>query len=330
MEKRKKIVVMGGGTGTLVVLSGLKHYPVDLTAIVSMADTGGSARIERDEYGLLPSSDVRKALIGLSEANGKRGGLLRELFTYRFDHGELAGMTFGNLFLVALSKVLGSQEQAIERTAEILRIKGKVLPVTMDKVDLVAKYEDGTQVTGEHLIDEPAHDGKLKIVEFSTRPVGRIFEPAGQAILAADLIVLGPGDVYTSILAVVVVDEVAELLAQTQAKLVYVMNLMTRYGQTYGFTAQDHLRVVETCVGRKMDVVLVNQAALPATVVKKYELEQAVPVRDDLGSEDRRVIRADLVAGAEVKRQEGDRLRRSLLRHDPEKLAAVVVNLVNG
>lgn len=327
MEKRKKIVVMGGGTGTFVVLSGLKHFPVELTAVVTMADTGGSARLERDRYGLLPNSDVRKALIGLSEINGKRGGLLRELLSYRFDRGEMAGMTFGNLLLVVLSRVLGSQEEAIARAGEILRIKGKVLPVTMDKIDLVARYEDGSMVMGEHLIDEPEHDGKLKIVELAARPKGRIFESAKTALEAAEMIVFGPGDLYTSTLAPVVVDDVGKLIADSKAKLVYVVNLMTKYGQTYGFKASDHLEEMEKYVGRKMEGVVINSSRLPAEALIKYEAEQAVPVEDDLGA-DPRVMRADVLQPAEVEPESGDPLKRSLLRHDPEKLAKVVVNLL--
>lgn len=325
----KKAVVMGGGTGTLVVLSGLKHYPVELTAVVSMADTGGSARKERDEYGLLPSSDVRKALIGLAEANGQRGGLLRQLFGYRFDQGDLAGTTFGNVFLMALSKVLGSQEAAIARAGEILRIKGRVLPVTLQKVDLVAKYEDGSEVVGEHGIDEPEHDGKLKVTQLLVRPKGEVYAKAKEAMAAADVMVLGPGDVYTSVLAVVVVDEVAKLLREAKAKLVYVMNLMTRFGQTDGFTAADHVREIEKYVGRKMDKIVVNNAPLPTEIIEKYQAEKAMPVRDDL-RDDSRVVRADLLSPVEVKREAGDTLRRSLLRHDPEKLAQVVVNLMDG
>lgn len=317
---------MGGGTGTFVVLSGLKHYPVDLTAVVTMADTGGSARLERDRYGLLPNSDVRKALIGLSEINGKRGGLLRDLLSYRFDQGEMAGMTFGNLLLVVLSRVLGSQEEAIARAGEILRIKGRVLPVTMDGIDLVAKYEDGSIVTGEHLIDEPEHDGKLKIVELTAKPKGRVFESAKAAIEAAEMIVLGPGDLYTSVLAPVVVDEVAALIASGRARLVYVVNLMTKYGQTYGFKASDHVREVEKYVGRNLDRVIVNSGPLPPESLDKYRAEQAVPVEDDLGA-DPNVVRADVLQPAEVEPENGDPLKRSLLRHDPQKLAAVVVNL---
>ncbi len=325
-ERRKKVVVMGGGTGTFVVLSGLKAYPVDLTAIVSMADTGGSARKERDEYGLLPSSDVRKALVALAEANGKRGGLLRELFSYRFEEGDLTGMTFGNLFLVALSKVLGSQQVAIERAGEILRIKGRVLPVTMDKVDLVAKYEDGSEVVGEHMIDQPMHDGKLKIVELTTKPGGRIFPRAKEALEEAEMIILGPGDLYTSVLATVVVDEVAKILQKTKATLVYVMNLMTRFGQTWGFAASDHLRELNKYIGRKMDVVVVNKAPLPKKVVEKYQVSLAEPVKDDVG-ESSGIVRADVLLPIEVVRESGDVLERSLLRHDPDKLAAKLVRL---
>src|SRR3989344_835514 len=326
MAEHKKVVVVGGGTGTFVVLSGLKRYPLELTAVVTMADTGGSARFERDIFGLLPNSDVRKALIGLAEVNGKSGGLLRELFSYRFDKGELAGMTFGNVFLVALSQVLGSQEEAIERAGEILRIKGKVLPVTMDRIDLVARYESGSEVVGEHLIDEPEHDGKLKIVGLAARPKGRVFPSARAAIETAEIIVFGPGDVYTSSVAPVVVEDVGKLIAGSKAKLVYVVNLMTKYGQTYGFKASDHVREMEKYVGRKMDGVIINNAVLPAEALAKYEAEQAVQVEDDLGA-DPRVARADVLQPAEVEPQNGDPLKRSLLRHDPEKLAKVVVNL---
>ncbi|MEX2053851.1 MAG: 2-phospho-L-lactate transferase CofD family protein, partial [Patescibacteria group bacterium] len=159
----KKVVVLGGGTGTYAVLSGLKKYPLDITAVVTMADSGGSARKERDEFGMLPVSDVRKALLALAEENGDEG-FLRELFNYRFSEGVgMEGTTFGNLFLVALSNVLGSQEAAIERAAKLLQTKGRVLPVTLEDTNLVAEYDEGVTVVGEHGIDEPQHDGRLAI-----------------------------------------------------------------------------------------------------------------------------------------------------------------------
>ena len=232
-------------------------------------------------------------------------------------------MTFGKLVLGALSKGLGSQEEAIERAGEILRIKGKVLPVTMEKIDLVAKYDDGRVVIGEHLIDEPEHDGRLRLTQLTTQPKGRCFTSAEKAIEGADMIVFWPGDMYTSTLAPVVVDDVAKVISQSKAKLVYVVNLMTKYGQTYGFKASDHVAEMEKYVGRKMDAVIINNSVLPAEAIKKYEIEQAVPVEDDLG-EDSRVVRADVLQPVEVAKQDGDTLKRSLLRHDPEKLARII------
>ena len=153
--KRKQIVVIGGGTGTFVVLSGLKKYPVDLTAIVSMADSGGSNRVIRDEFGLLPMSDIRQCLVALAEPNNDSERLLRELFIYRFHQGNgISGMTFGNLFMAALSDIFSSQEEAIRKLHQTLRIKGEVLPITLNDSQLVAVYENRRKVVGEHLIDE--------------------------------------------------------------------------------------------------------------------------------------------------------------------------------
>ncbi len=161
----KKFVVIGGGTGTFSVLSGLKFYSDNITAIVNMADSGGVAKKERDEWGMLPSSDIRKSLIALSNVSEENSLLLRKLFQYRYVQGKgIEGVSFGNLFLIALSKILGSQTKAIKKAGELLKISGQVLPVTLDKINLVAEYEDGSKVIGEHFIDEPKHNGKIKIV----------------------------------------------------------------------------------------------------------------------------------------------------------------------
>src|SRR3989338_4505104 len=156
MTTQKSFVVIGGGTGTFSVLSGIKKYSDNITAIVTMADSGGSARKERDEWGLLPSSDIRKSLIALADVSTADLLLLRRLFQYRYSEGVgISGMSFGNLFLIALTRILKSQSKAIEKAGELLKIRGKVLPVTLENVDLVAKYEDGSEIVGEHFIDEP-------------------------------------------------------------------------------------------------------------------------------------------------------------------------------
>jgi uncharacterized cofD-like protein len=323
MNKKPKIVVIGGGTGTFVALSGLKEYPVDLTAVVSMADSGGSNRVIRDEFGLLPTSDIRQCMVALAETNGE-SKLLRELFMYRFHKGKgIAGMTFGNLFMAALADIMGSQERAIEETGKILRISGRILPVSTDNVDLVGEYENGSMVVGEHHIDEPRHNGEMRIVKLSTKPKAKVDKHARQEILEADLIVLGPGDLYTSVLADVVIDGVAKAIRKSRGKVVYVMNLMTRWGQTYDFSASDHVREIEKFVGKEvLDAVLINNNYnFPKLILDAYEKEHAKPVEDDLKDSKFKVIRRDFVSKAVFRKAKGDSLTRSIVRHDAKKLS---------
>lgn len=209
--KEKKIVVIGGGTGTYTVLMGLKKYPqLDLSVIVSMMDSGGSNRVIRDEFGLLPTSDLRQCMVALSEEKPKE--MIRKLFTYRYNAGTgISGMTFGNLFMAALTDIYGSQDVAIEKTCEFLDVKGKIIPVTYENTNLVALYDNGKQVLGEHAIDEPDDDlCRHKIVELSVFPKASANNVALDEIKTADLIVLGPGDLYTSVLPNLVIDRSEE------------------------------------------------------------------------------------------------------------------------
>ncbi len=330
-KKKKKVVVIGGGTGTFVALTGLKKYPVELTAIVSMADSGGSNRVIRDEFGLLPTSDIRQCMVALAETNGE-SEILRKLFMYRFHQGKgISGMTFGNLFMAALADVLGSQEHAIEETGKILRIGGKILPVSSDAVDLVAEYEDGRKVVGEHHIDEPMHDGSLHIVSLSTKPRATIDTHAATALRNADLIVLGPGDLYTSVLADVVIGGVPQAIAQSKGRVVYVMNLMTRWGQTYGFSARDHINEVEKYLGSSiLNAVFVNRNFdFPATVLASYTKEHSHPVEINLSKVPYRVVKRDFISEHMHRKVKGDRLTRSIVRHDSEKLARALYQYLN-
>ena len=195
--KKKKIVVIGGGTGTYTILSGLKDYPVDLSVIVSMMDNGGSNRVIRDDFGLLPTSDLRQCIVAL--ASDKSHEVLRKLFTYRYESGVgISGMTFGNLFMAALADIYGSQEEALNKTCEILGVTGSIIPVTYDKAHLIARYENGKQILGEHEIDQPQADfGNYRIIELEVIPQASANPRALNAIRQADLIVLGPGDFYT-------------------------------------------------------------------------------------------------------------------------------------
>lgn len=324
----KKIVCIGGGTGTYTVLQGLKHYPVHLSVIVSMTDSGGSNRVIRDEFGLLPTSDLRQCMVAL--ASDQTDEILRNLFTYRYSQGTgIQGMTFGNLFMAALTDIYGSQEKAIEKTCEMLQVKGDIIPVTYDNSHLVARYENGVQVLGEHYIDEPTEElGPQQIVEFETIPKANANPLALKAIAEADLIVMGPGDLYTSIICNLIVDGVAKAISKSKAKKVYVANLMTKFGQTHGFGAQDHLDAMEKYLGKgSIDVCLVNENRdYPKGILEKYEEEHASLVKDNL--KNGVAVRVDLISGEVHKKHSSDKLKRSLIRHDSKKLAKAIMSLL--
>ena len=322
--KEKSYIVIGGGTGTFSVLSGLKKYTDNIGAVVSMADSGGSAKKERDEWGLLPSSDIRKSLLALADVSASDSLILRKLFQYRFAKGVgVSGMTFGNLFLVALANIVRSQTKAIELASELLRIRGRVLPVSLDHVDLVAEYADGSKVIGEHNIDEPEHNGRIRIKKLYTNPKAKIDLHTREAINGADIIIIGPGGFYTTVIANLVVDGVVEAISQSSAKKVFIMNLMTEYGQTFGFTARDFILEIGKYLDlRNLDYVLVNRTPIPEKILKRYTQSKASPVVNDLsGNWPFKVVSLDLLSSTVVKKEKGDTLRRSLVRHDPEAIA---------
>jgi len=329
-KNQKHIVCIGGGTGTFVVLRGLKHYPYTLSAIVTMSDSGGSNRRIRDEFGLLPTSDIRQCLVALSDENGGGVGLLRKLFMYRFEKGAgIAGMTFGNLFMAALTDIVGSQEEAIRKTGKVLNIKGSVIPVTLSNTNLYATYQDGHTVTEEHLIDEPSHDGRMPITDVYLKPNAVPNPEAISAIQQADLIVIGPGDLYTSVLPNLLVPGIPQALKKTKAHIVYVMNLMTKFGQTYNYKASDHLHVLEKYVGRNIDYVVVNTGPLSPKALRIYAKYDEAPVENDLSAASYyTIIRANLVSKMLYEKSSSDQLIRSLIRHDSNKLSSILVSLV--
>lgn len=329
--KLPNVVCIGGGTGTFVVLKGLKKHPLKLSAIVSMSDSGGSNKRIRDEFGLLPTSDIRQCLVALSDEN-HGAGLLRKLFMYRFEKGEgISGMTFGNLFMAALTDILGSQQLAIRETGKVLRIHGTVIPVTLTKTNLVATYEDGTMSKEEHVIDEPHHDGSLKITSLALEPHAPANEEAMTAIGKADCIILCPGDLFTSILPNILVDGIKDAITHSNTKIIYVMNLMTKYGQTLQFTAKDHLRQLERYLGPCITHVLINTTTLPKQALNVYEKTREYPVKDDLGeSSNYTIVRADIAGDEIMKKSNSDVLIRSLIRHDSDKIANVIVSIINS
>lgn len=331
---KKKIVVIGGGTGTFTILLGLKKYPnLDLSVIVSMMDDGGSNRVIRDEFGLLPTSDLRQCMVALASSDSDQ--TLRKLFTYRYDQGVgISGMTFGNLFMAALTDIYqGDQKKAIEETSEILGVKGRIIPITFEKTNLVATYENGRQVLGEHAIDDPDPSiGNYRITKLEVIPKAKVNKDALSAIKNADLIVLGPGDFYTSILPNLIVDGVSEDIKKSKAKIVFVANLMTKFGQTTGFKASDFISEVEKYLsGRTLDFCILNKDShFSKKMLSKYKKENAEPVKDDLKNlkNKTKIIRKSVISNKIYQKSKGDILERSLIRHDSDKLAKAVVELL--
>lgn len=313
VKSDKKIVVIGGGTGIFPILTGLKKHFRNISAIVAMSDEGGSTGMLREDFGILPPGDIRRALLALSTADNK---ILSKLFTYRFEEGRLATQSFGNLMITALERITGSFDRAVEEAGKILAVKGAVIPVTLKDTHLVATLDDGTEIVGEHNIDVPKHDPRLRIVKVRLQPPAEANPKAIEAILEADIIVIGPGDVYTSIIPNLLVKGMARALAKTKAKIVYFVNLSTKRGETDGFKASDFVWTVENYAGKVIDYVLVNSKKPDSARRKAYAEKGAEWVKNDLGE------------GSGFKVVKGDLLRpRGFLRHDAEKSARLLAGL---
>ena len=330
---KTKVVILGGGTGTYTVLRGLSLYAdtLALTAVVSMADSGGSTGRLRDAYGMLPVGDARMALTALARTDTLQQELLRELLMYRFPKGDgLAGHNLGNLLLVALSDMLGSEAAAISAAAALFSVQGTVLPITNDQVTLCAEYTDGSIVRGEHTIDAPQRARhSLGIAQLYLEEPHQINPPAAEALAQADYIIVGPGDLYTSLVATAVVDGVAEAVRDSTATFVYVGNIMTRPGQTIGLRARDHQAEITRYFCRMPDVTIVNSAPLPPAAVAAYQGLGTAPVVDDLPV-DTSVYRCPLLARELVTQSVHDTVARSLIRHDSELLARALVDYMTN
>ncbi len=308
-----KIVTIGGGTGQFRMLSSLKDLPVEITAIVSMADSGGSTGRLRDEYGVLPPGDVLKCLIALSPFDQAR-----EILQSRFGgEGKLKQHNAGNLLLVFLSQYLsGDFAQAVEAMGQILQIKGKVLPVTTDKATLVAELEDGTFLNGETEIDIVHGERKSKIKRIFLVPHNsrmEVYPPVLKAIEEADYILIGPGDIYTSIIPNLLVPGLVESLQNAKGKIIYFPNIMTKFGESDDFTAEDFVKVVENYLKRSVDHIIANETMPEVLVIEKYLLENAKPVM--IVTEDGRMIKADLLTEGELARHDIEKLKEIIKKH---------------
>jgi uncharacterized cofD-like protein len=313
-----RFVLLGGGTGLFTALSGLRRHDVDLTAVVTMADSGGSSGRLRDEFGFLPAGDVRRCLIALA-TDDEAGMLLRRIFEYRFDRGEgLAGHSVGNLLLTALTDLTGGMDNAIREAAHLLRIKGTVLPVTLTHSHLYAELENGQTVAGEAAID--LRRDTVPIERVYLDPPAKATTEACEAIREADMIVIGPGDLYTSLVPTLLVEDIHEAITASPALTVYVCNVMTKHGETDGYAASDFLRSITQYLGPDvLDVALLSYyEALPRDVLARYRKEHANPVSIDLEQcyeyAPRLMVRPLAAAG-------------TLVRHDPDRLADALLEL---
>lgn len=276
-KQNTKVVAMGGGTGLSVLLSGLKHYTSNITAVVNVVDDGGSSGRLREDLGMLPPGDIRSCLVALANTETD----LQRLFQYRFAEGELNGQSFGNLFLAAMNEVFGSFDIAVQKTANILAITGRVLQMTLEDVALVAELENNTTVQGESVIPDfvRMHQTSIRRVHM-THKDPRPLDATLEAIRDADLILLGPGSLYTSVMPNLLVGGIVEALQQAEAPVIYIGNVMTQSGETDGYTLGDHVRAIYRHTKQPfIDEVFYNTESIPNDIREHYyRIDQTVPV----------------------------------------------------
>lgn len=313
MHVGPRIVALGGGTGLSTLLRGLKELTDSITAIVAVMDDGGSSGRLREEMGVLPPGDIRDCLVALADAEP----LMKRLFEYRFDHGTcLGGHSFGNLFIAAMSAITGDFELAVKESSRVLLVRGRVLPSTLDSCQLWAKLVDGTEVFGESLISK----SKARIDHvYLDRDTCHPLPEALDAIAEADVIVIGPGSLYTSVIPNLLVQGVADSIRRARATRVYVCNVMTQPGETDGYSARDHVEAIISHAGDGLiDWVLVNSAPISLEMQDKYSRENAWPVRwdaDSLKELGLGVVEAPMASETE------------LVRHNPQALAREIIKL---
>ncbi len=320
---RRNIVVVGGGTGNHTTLSGLKYEDCDLTAVVAMTDSGGSSGRLREELGQLPPGDVRQCLVALSP-DDRSTALMARLFDYRFNAGNgLNGHSFGNLFLTALTEITGNTATAIEEASRMLSIKGTVLPVTLTKSTLVALLRDGSDVVGEANIDQRKEKLDIAIDYEYLDPKAYAYPPVLEAIERADAIVMGPGDIYTSILPNLLVEDVAEAIKRSGAVKICVCNLMTKPGESDEFKASTFVNLIRDYLGTTdpLDYLIVNSAPYPEKLVERYRYFGQHPVEVDL-EECRRAVHEAF--------QEPLLSAGVYLRHDSRALARTIMGILKA
>lgn len=305
---KRKVVVLGGGTGSSTLLRGLKEFPIDLTAIVSVCDDGSSTGILREEFNIPAVGDIRRVIVALSETEP----LVMELFNYRFHTtSDLDGHTVGNLLLTACSEITGNLSDGIEALSKVFNLKGKVVPLTEDNVVLMGEMGDGSIVEGEHHITK--NKNNIQRVFYKEEPIPT--KEAVQAIEEADLIVLSMGSLFTSIIPNLICDEIVKAIDRSKGKILYACNMVTQPGETDKFKVSDHIKLLNQYLGdHKIDVVIANDGRIDEDMARRYEsLEQKDPVeldREETEALVKKVISDDYVT-----------VKNNLLRHNVMKLS---------
>jgi len=323
MPHIKKVVTIGGGTGTFTLLSGLKKYPVDLTAVISMADDGGSTGRLRDEFGVLPPGDLRQGLVALSDD----GSMMRKLFNHRYEKGDLAGHSFGNIFISTLEQVTGSLDKALDVASNILNIRGRVMPVTLTKVKLITELKNGKMIEGEDMLGNYQLVSRFGIKRIYLKPKAKPNPKALQAIKEADVIVIGPGDLYTTMIPNLLV--VGSAIAKSKAKKIFVANLMNKHGHTDDFSINDYIQTLERVMGKSnvFNTVIYNTKMPNKALLKKYSDEgDPVVVSKPPKKTSYKLAGFPLLASGVAKTSKADKALHSLIRHDSDKLAKAILH----
>lgn len=311
-----KVVVIGGGTGLSTMLRGLKKYTSHITAIVTVGDDGGGSGKIREDLGMLPPGDIRNCILALADTEP----LMEDLLQYRFTEGSLRGQCFGNLFLAAMAGISENFEDAVQKMSSVLAVKGKVLPVTLDDMKLVAELENGEIIEGESKIPSEVIVRKTSIKKLAIKPIdAKPLEEAIKSINGADVIIMGPGSLYTSIIPNLLVKGISEAICKSTAKKVYISNVMTQPGETDGFKVSKHLKVLmDYGVSGNIDYVIANNGIIPPDIKEKYARENAELVvldYENISNLNVKVIEADLV-----------KITKRYVKHNAEKLAELIMN----
>lgn len=325
--KTLNVVTIGGGTGSFTLLNGLKNYNINITAIVSMADDGGSTGRLRDELGVLPPGDVRQCLVALSEQSHK----VRELFNYRFESGALEGHNFGNIFLSALEKTSGGFSNGVEEAIKILNVKGKVVPVTDDDVNLFIKLKNVKIIKGQDEINHSFDIEKIGIEKIYLNPPALANKSAIKAIKEANMIVIGPGNHYCSIVPNFLVNGISKAICESRATVVYNCNLVNKKGHTEKFDLDDYVDSINRFLGEKrIDFVTFNTKKPSEKLIEKYESNKELSIKFDpqkVKNRNFKVVKSDLLSRTKTTLNKADKLAnlRTFIRHDSDRLAKLLL-----